>query len=280
MWTTPVKRLVGFTDIIKRVNELNFGREMLVVIGGGVLQYETFVECANKGISTILVDNDENCYCFGVCNHFIKASTREPFKINLKLKEFLSTHVGSKIIGVYTQGCDVELTVSQLAGQFNLPGIKQKSAFFCNNKIEFRNLMAASYIDQPEYGYTDNLEESRVIARQLGFPCVFKSVDNCASRGLTIVSDCESVEPAFKTALRNSVDQRVLIDRFIEGKEYSVDTIIYKGKVYPAGISDREFSKSEGHAIQTGSLTPSLLPTDKQENIRNHGKVRQYYRSG
>jgi biotin carboxylase len=262
-----ITRIEKLLDVSARVNELNGLKELLIVIGGGMLQYATFVETANMGIATLLVDGEENCYCRAFANQFLKASTREPYMVLEAVKSFLSDHPDYKIIGVYTQGCDVEFTVATVAEYLNLPTIGAKVARSCNNKIETRMIFASNYIPQPTFYGTDDLESAKLLAQAIGFPCVCKAIDNCASRGITIVRTPEQVEQAFNEALRYSTEQRVLIEEFIEGNEYSVDTIIYKNKLYPCGISDREFMVKDNYAVQTGSLTPSQLPTEKQAEI-------------
>ena len=268
MWTT-IKRIEGLKELLPRWNELGKCNEVLIVIGGGMLQYATFVETANLGIATLLIDGSEECYCRTLCNHFIRVSTKEPFKINYKVKQFILEHPELKIIGVYTQGADVAFSVACLAEDLGLPSVSSKAARSCTNKIESRILFTQNYIPQPVFFYADNAEKAGQFADKLGYPCVFKAVDNCASRGLTIVRSKEQVEQAFETAISNSIDQQVIIEQFIEGDEYSVDTIVYKGKLYPCGISDREFLAKDEYAVQCGSLTPSLLPMEKQAEIYN-----------
>jgi biotin carboxylase len=57
------------------------------------------------------------------------------------------------------------------------------------------------------------------------------------------------------------------LEEYLEGEEYSVDTIVYNGIVYPCGISDREFDYSKEFAVQTGSVTPSRLPEKIQSEM-------------
>ncbi len=269
-WTTPVKRIESYKELLAKVNELQPSKEVLVIIGGGMLQYAAFIETANMNLAVLLVDGDEYCYCRFLCNHFVKVSIKEPFKVITKVKEYFINHPELKPIGVYTQGCDVEFTVAVLAQYLGLPGITPQAAKACNNKIETRINFARSYIPQPVFVFSEDLQVLKgeiKLLKDMGFPCVIKAVDNCASRGLTIINNETQTEDAFYLAQANSVDQRVIAEQFIAGQEYSVDTIIYKNRLYPAGISDREFDKSEGFALQTGSLTPSLLPAETQAEI-------------
>lgn len=242
----------------------------LLIIGGGVLQHQTLVECGTQ-LGKVLVDKDPSCYCAKSYlfnnDYFVHADIKDPKLVLSQVKKFLKQKRNVKLVGVYTQGCDVEYTVAYVAERLGLPSIGSDVAFKCNNKIAMREAFDKKQIPQPLHFVAKNLIEAGVLAKIMGFPCVFKPIDNCASRGLTITREQSEVLNAYQNALDNSIDKRVLIEEFIEGKEYSVDTIVYKGKVYPAGISDRFFYTKENYAIQDGSLTPSLLPSEIQQKI-------------
>ena len=99
------------------------------------------------------------------------------------------------------------------------------------------------------------------------FPFVIKSVDNCGSRGLTIVRNAEEIPQVVENAKKFSSNKEFISEEFIDGKEYSVDTVVYKGVVYPGGISDRIFLDKNNYAVQDGSITPSFLPAETQAEM-------------
>jgi biotin carboxylase len=242
----------------------------LLIIGGGILQHQTLVECGTE-LGKVLVDGNPDCYCAKSYlfnnDYFVHADIKDPNLVLSQVKKFLKRKRNVKLVGVYTQGCDIEYTVAYVAEKLGLPSIGSEVAFKCNNKIAMREAFDKKQIPQPLHFIAENLIKAGVLAKVMGYPCVFKPVDNCASRGLTIVMNQSEVIDAYYNALNNSKDKKVLIEEFIDGKEYSVDTIVYKGKVYPAGISDRIFQIKEKYAIQDGSLTPSLLPEETQKQI-------------
>lgn len=234
------------------------GRSLLI-IGGGILQERTFGECVKQGLETILVDADAGCYCRDKADYFIEASTKKPYTVLEKIRVFLKNNPNIKLEGVYTQGCDVEHTVAYVASHLNLPSIGIAQASACNNKIAMRMIFKDHGIPQPDFS-VDSIGD-------LKFPIVCKPVDNCASRGITIIHTKEELPQAIERALGSSIDRHVLFEEFIDGKEYSVDTILYQGRLYPCGISDRIFEHKGAYAVQNGSITPSTLLPEKQEEI-------------
>jgi biotin carboxylase len=235
-----------------------FGRyKNLLIIGGSELQYETLVQCNEMGLGKILVDGNPNCYCARSpifnSNYFIHASTKDPKEVLSQTKEWLKKHRNVKIVGVYTQGTDAAVTVAYVAKRLGLPSIGDDVAYRTNNKIAMRKAFEKAGIPQPRF-------EGK-------FPVVVKSTDNCASRGLTIVKDHGKLDEAISHAIKYSSDGKYLVEEFIDGDEYSVDTVVYKGVVYPGGISDRVFLPKTNYAIQDGSITPSFLPAETQQRI-------------
>jgi biotin carboxylase len=229
----------------------------LLIIGGGELQHETLIECGLLGLGKILVDANPECYCARSPafnrNYFIHASTKDPKEVLSQTKKWLKKHKDVKIVGVYTQGQDAAVTVAYVAKRLGLPSIGDEVAYRTNNKIAMREAFEKAGIPQPSF-------EGK-------FPVVVKSTDNCASRGLTIVKDHRKLDEAIDYAIKFSSDGKYLVEEFIDGKEYSVDTVVYKGVVYPGGISDRVFLPKDNYAIQDGSITPSFLPAETQKRM-------------
>jgi biotin carboxylase len=235
----------------------------LIILGGGVLQQQTLVECDRMGLGKVLVDGNPLCWCakspWFNSDYFVHSGDfKEPWKVLSQIKKFLRKHPKIKPVGVYTQGCDMAYAVAYVARGLGLPNIGVDVAFRTNNKIEMRKAFDKFGILQPDW----DINESK-----LPLPLVYKAVDNCASRGLTIVREERQKSGAGEKAKAFSHDKRVLIEEFIDGEEYSVDTIVYKGRVYPAGISDRVFETKEKFAIQNGSITPSALPEETQQRM-------------
>jgi len=237
-------------------------KRFLIVIGGGVLQEQTLFEAYGLGLGVILVDANPECYCAKSKmfndGYFVQASVRDPDECLIKLGNFINAN-DINIAGVYTQGCDVEYTVAYLAERLGTPSIGSLKAYLCNNKIETREIFDSYNISQPNFSI-DALGG-------LKLPVVVKPPDNCASRGISVVRNSNDIAAAEKLAKKYSTDNRVLFEQFIDGDEYSVDTVFYEGKMFACGISDRIFERHDKYCIQNGSVTPSVLPSHKQEEI-------------
>jgi len=234
-------------------------RPNLLIIGGGSLQHQTLVECCYLDLGKILVDGNPNCFCakspYLNPDYFIHADVKNPKLVLSEVKKWLRINRKVKIVGVYTQGQDFAVTVAYVAKRLGLPSIGDEVAYRTNNKIAMREAFEKADIPQPKFHHIEK------------YPVVVKATDNCASRGLTIVKNPIDLTDAIRFAQKHSTDGKYIIEEFIDGEEYSVDTIVYKGVVYPCGISDRVFLPKSDYAIQDGSITPSFLPAERQQRM-------------
>lgn len=238
----------------------------LILVGGGMLQYPA-VETAHKmGLKVCVLDMYGNdAYAAPISDACYQVSTKDVEGCVKAAVEFSKNHT---IIGAYSEGGDNEPTVAAIAEKLGLPGIGYEVALDCNNKIRMRQRLAEHNVPGPRFAFAKTPEEAAGKARDLGFPLVIKAIDSSGSRGVQIMQDFTGFTEACENAIRSShVDKRILLEEYLEGEEYSIDTIVYEGRLYPCGLSDREFNYSNQFAVQTGSVTPSRLPEEIQQKM-------------
>jgi len=237
----------------------------VLFVGGGILQSYAILIARSKGIKIYLIDGNRNCYCSNLADEFFKIDTKDHLKaaeLAMKLKE------DNKINGVYTQGTDVAYTVAYAAQKSGLPHLTPSAAYSTENKALMRKILYQNGIDNTKFLVIENEKDLRESKNEIGFPLYVKPVDNSGSRGVSRVLNHSDLVKAYKNAKKNNiVHSSVILEEEIIGNEYSIDTIVYDGIVFNAGISDRIFRKKEKYAVQGGSITPSLLPSEKQNEM-------------
>ncbi len=237
----------------------------IMIVGGGILQIPALIKAKDMGLTTHLTDRMVNCAAKKYADYFYRVDTKD-VEANSKLA--VELRKANKIQGVYTQGTDVEYTVASAAQKAKLPGIDPEVALNCNDKYKMRILLRKHGIENMHFYKARTFGEFKRAVGIIGFPCYVKPLNNSASRGVTRLTNGKNLVSAFKVATENSFSaQGILVESEIAGNEYSVDTILFNGKLYPAGISDRVFLKKNKYAIQVGSRTPSQLPEKTQANI-------------
>lgn len=238
----------------------------LIIVGGGMLQYAAVETAHNMGLKVCVLDMyGKDAYAAPISDACYKVSTKDVEGCVRAAVDFAGTH---NVVGAYSEGGDNEPTVAAIAEKLGLPNIGYETALDCNNKIRMRQRLAEHNVPGPRFAFAETVDEAITEAKKLGFPLVVKAIDSSGSRGVQIMHDFEGFERACENAINASnVDKRILLEEYLEGEEYSIDTIIYNGILYPCGLSDREFDYSKKFAVQTGSVTPSRLPEDIQRKM-------------
>ena len=104
--------------------------------------------------------------------------------------------------------------------------------------------------------WTRQGDPETVLASGLAFPLVVKPVDNMGARGVRRVDDAAGLVEACRAALPLSRSSRVIVEEYMEGRELSLDAIVYRGEVTVCGIADRDiffppWFVEMGHTIPT-----------------------------
>ena len=102
------------------------------------------------------------------------------------------------------------------------------------------------------------------LGRRLGelagrFPLVVKPVDNMGARGCSLVRSLPELRDAAVTALRYSRSGRVIVEEYIEGSEFSIEGLIFGGRLYITALADRHIFFPP-YFIEMGHTIPSDCP--------------------
>lgn len=109
-----------------------------------------------------------------------------------------------------------------------------------------------------------------------GYPIVIKPEESGGSDGVAVCHDEQSVVTAFKNILnaRNKLgflNHAVLVEEYLEGKEYLINTVSYKGNHY---ITDYGFSNRET-ATDNGIMYDSIDMLEPRGEV--YEKIKDYY---
>ncbi len=129
--------------------------------------------------------------------------------------------------------------VAEAAEMLGLPGIPIPVAERMRNKRAMRQRLAAKGLPGPQFAGVRSLDEAMSAAAEIGFPIIVKPADGNASKGVQRVDHTESLPGAFQNAFVRSRIDEVLIESFMEGDEFGVDVLVYKGRYLLGGITHK-----------------------------------------
>lgn len=162
---------------------------------------------------------------------------------------------------VATIGSDLaNITVQYLAEKLGLPGNSRECIKNSTNKASMRLAFQKAGIPVP---FFKTVEEGEKYSPQ-SYPVIVKPTDRSGSRAITKVYKEDDLAEAVMNAASQSFEKKAIIEEYIEGAEYSVETISYKGHHTCLAVT-KKYTTGSPHYIEVAHIQPAPL-TEEMEN--------------
>jgi biotin carboxylase len=215
------------------------------------------------GLESCVVDGDPRAPCAGHAARFDVIDLRDEAGI-LAHAEKLRAEGG--LSAVFTAGTDFSPAVARVAEEFGLPGIPLAVARRAQDKGIMRAALREASVPCPRFTVVSGAEGLREAARDVPGPWVVKPVDSMGSRGCMRVDAAEGLERAVRDALGFSRSLRAVVEEYLEGPEFSVDALVWEGRVIVCGVADRDI-RFPPYFIEMGHTMPSARGADEIREV-------------
>ena len=168
--------------------------------------------------------------------------------------------------GVCTIASDLAVTtVNYVADKMGLIGNSLDCTLKSTNKHEMRNCFEMNGDPSPKSIRVSSVDDLKGI--ELSYPVIVKPLDRSGSRGITKLESADGLEEAIKVAKEQGFENAALVEEFVEGQEYSVEYISFKGKHQFLALTYK-YTSGAPHFIETGHLEPAPIDEDKLSEIK------------
>ena len=231
----------------------------ICIIGGGLLQTPLIKSVKERNYLAVVLDGDCNAVGKDLADIFLTVDIREPEKCIYSLKR-QNIHPEA----VITVGTDFSYSTAVIARYFDTIWPEPEQCLKATNKILMRNHFAQANIMQPVFIplFQDEINlggkyiANKLAEKKLSYPVVVKPADSMGGRGTKLCYKLDELNTAALKALRHSIARQIIIEEYIEGQEYSVDALIFNGRVQICGIADRIIDKPP-FFIELGHIIPT-----------------------
>lgn len=232
----------------------------LVIIGANEYQNKLVLRAREMGIETHVFAWAEGAVAANNADYFYPISIIDKESILDRCKLI-------KPDGICSIASDLaNVTVAYIAEKLGLPGNSTEAVFLSTNKHAMRRCFEYNNIPSPistEVTAEDDLNEILSI-KSLRYPLIVKPTDRSGSRGVSKVNNIEELRIALEYALDVSFEKRAVVEEFVEGKEYSMEYISYKGKHEFLAITEK-FTTGDPHYIEYGHVQPADIDSKRLE---------------
>ena len=231
----------------------------LAIIGANDFQNQLILKAKARGIETHVFAWECGDVGEKTADYFYPISIVEKEQILEKCRE-----IG--IDGIISIASDLaSVTVNYVAEQLGLTCNGIESSIISTNKYLMRKTFEKNGDPSPKNYRSDEINEE--VIERLSFPVIVKPVDRSGSRGITKVLAKEDLMTAIQIAEELSFDKKAMVEEFVEGNEYSVEYISYRGEHHFLAVT-KKFTTGAPNFIETGHIQPSGLSEEMVKNVQ------------
>lgn len=233
----------------------------IVIIGANSFQNPLILKAKEMGYETHVFAWQDGSIGERTADYFYPISIIEKEEILEKCKEI-------KPDAVVTIASDLaNITVQYVASRLGLPSNSDENIYISTNKYAMRRAFIKNNVASPKFVKASADDDLEALTSKMKFPVIVKPTDRSGSRGITKVSKYEDIKEAVEQAVYNSFEKRAIIEEYIEGEEYSCESISYMGTHHILAVT-KKYTTGSPHFIETGHMEPAGLDTDMYHKIK------------
>lgn len=188
------------------------------------------------------------------------------------------------VTGVITRWDAGIPVMAHVSAALGMPTFPPQLVESLRDKYRMREMFDQHGIPSAAFAKVRTLEEALAAARQIGYPHVLKPSLGYGSWGVLRIDSEEQMKVEFERILKLSQlefhTSDLLIEEFLEGKELTVDSIIYQGDVLFSNITEKPLPMTgeEGGFAELRMITPSSFAQSEQQKIHEvqHSLIQKF----
>ena len=160
------------------------------------------------------------------------------------------------------------ITVNYVAQGLGLPGNKMEFTPIQTNKYAMRKALAEAGLPCPRFIHADEETDFESALSDFVFPIIVKPTDRSGSRNIMKLETLDGIGQAVAKACATSFEHKAIVEEYLEGDEYSAETITYQGTHHFLAVT-KKYTTGAPHFIETGHEQPSDLSSETVANVRD-----------
>lgn len=265
-------------------------KKRVFMLGAGFMQGVAIRAARALGCTVVAADGNPSAVCAAEADEFVCIDLKDTARL-IDYARYLQQNGG--LDAVFTAATDFSAAVAAIAAACGLRGHTLEAALNATDKVRMRECFRKAGVPSPAFieltaadlaAPADRLEArgnvrysdlgaatADTLERRLGelagrFPLVVKPVDNMGARGCSLVKNLSELRKAAVTALQYSRSGRAIVEEYIEGSEFSIEGLIFGGRLYITALADRHIFFPP-YFIEMGHTIPSDCTQDIADEV-------------
>lgn len=234
-------------------------KEKIAVIGANAPLIPFYRQAKKLGYQIIGIAWEQGALCKPYCDKFYPISFAEKDKV---LEVCRKEHIA----GITSFSLESALpTVIYVAQSMGLVSNSEECLNLTQSKFSQRQALEKAGISVPRYYLIENANQlQNVVCR---YPVIVKPVDSGGSQGICKVENADGLLPSYQYAVDYSRTGKVIIEEFVDGREFSVEYISHLGLHYFLQITDKVTSGAP-RFVEMQHHQPANIPPEVWNAIR------------
>ena len=148
-----------------------------------------------------------------------------------------------------------------LLRKMGIPCNSLQTEIATTDKYKMRSIMNDAGIDSPNFIKIEKSATLESICKEIknfNYPLIAKPVDLSSSRGVIKIDNIENLQKALEYAFSWSEKKELILEEYVEGPEYSGESIAYQGRYKLLAITEKHTTGAP-HFVETGHRQPAKL---------------------
>lgn len=229
-----------------------------ISIGAGLEQKYALDLVHKLGYKVIGFDGNENCECRDILDEFYHIDINESKEIIKVIENKVKNKCN--ILGVLPTPIGRYVSTSGIINDyFKFIGPSQFAAETCSNKTLVNKFLKENNLPLPIQYSIDNIDEIK-------FPVIAKPVFGSGSRFVKVLYNKDELRVFHNSYDAYSRFGELLIEEFIDGKEYSVEILVQKKEITFFHIIDKEITELP-YRQEISYTSPVYIPKEEYDSI-------------
>lgn len=233
-------------------------KRSILIFGVGELQKSIILKAKEMGLFVVGIDPCADAACRNDVDAFEIVGGQD-------YEGTLAVARKYDISAVITTATDKPLVMmAKVAKTLDLPFYTEETAVWSTDKYQMKDRFIKGGVPCARGRLIHHSDE----ANDLYFPVICKPRDNSGSRGVKLCRNIEELQECIDEALQYSRMDTVLVEEYIEGKEYSIESLHYNAKTEVIQFTEKRTTPFP-YNVELGHVQPANLSDDQKDSIRD-----------
>jgi carbamoyl-phosphate synthase large subunit len=233
-------------------------KKSILVFGVGELQKSIIGRAHKMGLFVVGIDPCADAFCKDDVDAFEIVGGQDYEGTLAVAKKY-------NVSAVVTAATDKPLVMmARVAKELNLPFYSVETAQWSTDKYQMKQRFVAGGVPCAKGRLVKSAQETADFV----YPVIVKPRDNSGSRGVKLCRTQEELQSCIDEALEYSHLDSVLVEEFIEGQEYSIESLHYNGKTEVIQFTEKKTTEFP-YNVELGHKQPANLTDVQKDAIRD-----------